>query len=593
MASTYTTNLGIEKPATGDRSGTWGTMTNTNFDLVDEAVNGVLEKTLSATGSSGSPNTLAITDGSSSDGRNQSIDFKDAGDIGGTVYVQLTPNDAEKVCHVRNSLSGSRSILLFQGTYNSSRDLELENGKDYLVKFSGGGASASTVTNLLTNVAVSSLTNAGTYTGGGLMTTGGNVVIPDGGNIGSASDTDAIAVASGGNVTLTQNLIVAADITAGDDLILDSDAAAIQFGDGQDVTLTHVADTGLLLNGTMQLQFNDASQNINAPSATVLDINATDEVEINATLADVNANLDVSGTYTGGGTMTTGGNIVIPNAGNIGSASDTDAIAIASSGDVTLSQDLTVTGAASFGSVSSLGTLSSLTVSGAATFNGDVTLGNAAGDDITVGGDFVSHLTPNTDSTYNLGSSSLYWSKLYADSIYTTGKVYFGTASTIGVSLGSSLLFTGGGTEYGYGARAGSTSATYFYSVVNTSGGHEGGIYMTSGTVSLQNVSDYRLKENISTLTGAIDKVKALNPVRFKRNDYEDAVMQDGFLAHEVQAVVPEAVVGEKDAVKADGSIEPQSMQAASLIPVLTSALKEALAKIEVLETKVAALEAK
>ena len=121
------------------------------------------------------------------------------------------------------------------------------------------------------------------------------------------------------------------------DLFL-ADGSIIKFGNDQDVTLTHVADTGLLLNSTMQLQFNDASQNINAPSATVLDINATDEIELNATLADVNANLDVSGTYTGGGLMTTGGNIVIPDAGNIGSASDTDAIAIASDGVVTFSQ---------------------------------------------------------------------------------------------------------------------------------------------------------------------------------------------------------------------------------------------------------------
>ena len=179
---------------------------------------------------------------------------------------------------------------------------------------------------------------SGTYTGGGLMTTGGNIVIPDGGNIGSASDTDAVAISSAGLVTVSQDLTVTDDVTIGDDLLLDSDAAIIKFGDDQDVTLTHVADTGLLLNSTMQLQFNDASQNINAPSATVLDINATDEVEINATLADVNANLDVSGTYTGGGTMTTGGNIVIPDAGNIGSASDTDAMSISSGGVVGFSQ---------------------------------------------------------------------------------------------------------------------------------------------------------------------------------------------------------------------------------------------------------------
>ena len=127
------------------------------------------------------------------------------------------------------------------------------------------------------------------------------------------------------------------------DLFL-ADASTIQFGNDQDVTLTHVADTGLLLNSTMAIQFNDASQYINAPSNAILDINATDEIELNATLADVNANLDVSGTYTGGGLMTTGGNIVIPNDGNIGTVGDPDSVVIDSSGNVTLSQNLTVTG---------------------------------------------------------------------------------------------------------------------------------------------------------------------------------------------------------------------------------------------------------
>ncbi len=166
---------------------------------------------------------------------------------------------------------------------------------------------------------------SGTYTGGGLMTTGGNIVIPDAGNIGSASDTDAIAIGSDGDVTLTQ------------DLELQHDGAILSFGANDEVSLTHVHDTGLLLNSTMALQFNDASQYINAPSATVLDVNATDEIELNATLVDVNANLDVSGTYQGGGTMTTGGNIVVPDDGTIGSASDTDAIAISSGGKVTFS----------------------------------------------------------------------------------------------------------------------------------------------------------------------------------------------------------------------------------------------------------------
>ena len=127
-----------------------------------------------------------------------------------------------------------------------------------------------------------------------------------------------------------------ASLSSGGNLTLPTDGVVIAAGVNSDVTLTHVHDTGLLLNSTMALQFNDASQYINAPSATVLDINATDEVEINATLADVNANLDVSGTYQGGGTMTTGDNIVIPDGGEIGTATTTDAIDILATGEIGL-----------------------------------------------------------------------------------------------------------------------------------------------------------------------------------------------------------------------------------------------------------------
>ena len=129
------------------------------------------------------------------------------------------------------------------------------------------------------------------------------------------------------------------------ELRLNTDGHIIKFGADNDVSLTHVADTGLLLNSTMQLQFNDASQNINAPSATVLDINATDEIELNATAVDLNGTLDVSGTLTQTGVATFSARsvhssgITIADAGQIGSASDADAIAIASNGVVTFSQN--------------------------------------------------------------------------------------------------------------------------------------------------------------------------------------------------------------------------------------------------------------
>ena len=66
-------------------------------DLIDQAVNGVVSVTLTSAGTSGSPNTLDISSGAASNGRNKFIEFTDGGDLGATAYVQLTPNDAEKV----------------------------------------------------------------------------------------------------------------------------------------------------------------------------------------------------------------------------------------------------------------------------------------------------------------------------------------------------------------------------------------------------------------------------------------------------------------------------------------------------------------
>jgi hypothetical protein len=96
MPSTYTVNLGIEKPATGEQSGTWGDTTNVNFDILDQAINGAVVLTLANPGTSGTPNLLEISNGSTSDGRNKWIELTDAGDLGGTSYLRLDPNDAAR-----------------------------------------------------------------------------------------------------------------------------------------------------------------------------------------------------------------------------------------------------------------------------------------------------------------------------------------------------------------------------------------------------------------------------------------------------------------------------------------------------------------
>jgi nitrogen regulatory protein PII-like uncharacterized protein len=91
-------------------------------------------------------------------------------------------------------------------------------------------------------------------------------------------------------------------------------------------------------------------------------------------------------------------------------------------------------------------------------------------------------------------------------------------------------------------------------------------------------------------MTGAITRVKALAPKRFNFIADADTTV-DGFLAHEAQAVVPEAVTGTHNEVDEDGNAVMQGIDQSKLVPLLTGALQEAIAKIEDLETRLAALE--
>ncbi|MEN9671010.1 MAG: Synechococcus phage [Pseudomonadota bacterium] len=97
--------------------------------------------------------------------------------------------------------------------------------------------------------------------------------------------------------------------------------------------------------------------------------------------------------------------------------------------------------------------------------------------------------------------------------------------------------------------------------------------------------SDYRLKENTTPLTGALERVAALKPVQWVWKDCDGAV-GEGFIAHEVQEVIPSAVTGEKDAVDANGKPQYQGMDSSYLVATLTAAIQELNAKVTALENK-------
>ena len=133
------------------------------------------------------------------------------------------------------------------------------------------------------------------------------------------------------------------------------------------------------------------------------------------------------------------------------------------------------------------------------------------------------------------------------------------------------------------------TAGSTHQSFLNANGA-VGSITTSGSNTAFNTSSDYRLKENVVDLDGAIDRVKQLAPKRFNFIADADTTV-DGFLAHEAQAIVPEAVTGTHNEVDDDGNAVMQGIDQSKLVPLLTAALQEAIAKIETLETKVAALE--
>ena len=117
-----------------------------------------------------------------------------------------------------------------------------------------------------------------------------------------------------------------------------------------------------------------------------------------------------------------------------------------------------------------------------------------------------------------------------------------------------------------------------------------GDIRVTTSSVAYNTTSDARLKENVVDLDGAIDRVKQIPVHRFNFIANPDETV-DGFLAHEVQSIVPEAVTGTQDEVDEDGNPVYQGIDQSKLVPLLTAAIKEQQALIEDLQTRLAALE--
>jgi hypothetical protein len=173
--------------------------------------------------------------------------------------------------------------------------------------------------------------------------------------------------------------------------------------------------------------------------------------------------------------------------------------------------------------------------------------------------------------------------------IASNGSIFFAATSESSITSGAAngKFINSLAEMYSSRATTGAASHILFYNP----NGYVGQISTTAAATSYATSSDYRLKENVTLLDGAIARLNQLPVHRFNFIADPDTVV-DGFIAHEAAAVVPECVTGEKDEEDENGDPVYQGIDQSKVVPLLTAALQEAIAKIHALEARVAALEA-
>jgi hypothetical protein len=264
MPSTYTTNGGIELPANGEQSGTWGETVNDNMAIIDRLTNGV-----GAISLSGTTHTLTTADGTLSDGQYNVLVL--GGSPSGTNTITISPNDGEHVYVVKNA-SGQTATF----TQGSGANVSVLNNTTKIIYADGAGAGA----------AVVDITGALDL--GSLIIAGTTIIT-------AVLDEDNMASDSATALATQQSIKAYVDAQVD---TVDTLAEILAIGNT-------TGGTDIVASTTDKVQFRDAAIYINSSVDGQLDIVADTEIQIAATTVDLNGNLDVSGTALVTGVLTT------------------------------------------------------------------------------------------------------------------------------------------------------------------------------------------------------------------------------------------------------------------------------------------------
>ena len=252
MASTYTSNIGIEKIGAGEQAGTWGTTTNSNFDIIDRAINGVGAITLS-----GTTHTLTTSDGTLSDGQFKVLVL--GGSPSGTNTITIDPPDQDKLYFVQNSSGQSATF-----TQGSGASVTIANGKGAIIYADGAGSGAAVVdltalfatSQAIDNVVIGGTTPAAIT---GTTITANDSILPDtsgGADIGSASaEFGDVYIADDNNIKFGSDQ----DVTVGYETTTGTNSLKIAAKNGDDLAITLMADRGDNAGDEWQLKTQNGS----------------------------------------------------------------------------------------------------------------------------------------------------------------------------------------------------------------------------------------------------------------------------------------------------------------------------------------------
>jgi hypothetical protein len=487
--ATYVNDLRLKEITTGDESGTWGTSTNTNLELIAEAFSyGTEVITTNA-----DTHTTTIADGASNPGR--SLYLKYTGTLDSACTITIGPNTVSKVWIIENGTSGSQNIIISQG---SGADITIPAGDTKVVYSDGAGAGAAffdafaslsvvdlkvqddlTVTG---DIDVDGTTNLDVVDIDGALTQDGGAVFNEASadvdfRVESDNDANALFVqGSDGNVGIG---------TASPTEKLSVLGGHVSVGD-----TTGVGGTEFLLEGYREVSGGTKYGNTSIRTTYDISSNASDMLFYTA----------VSGTNTDERMRIAGGGNV-----GIGIAIPVDALDITRPSGTASRIRLLQTGYESW-------QIGMPAADGAFTFaaSGTERMRITSGGEVNINNTFTGaklHVLATGSDTSN-------WCQRY----YTTG-----TDSTLYVV--DFIDYQGQRVGYITNNPVGNTTA-----------------YVTS--------SDYRLKENVDYTWDATTRLKQLKPARFNWIRDESNTLVDGFLAHEVEDIVPEAISGEKDATE-------------------------------------------